>query len=110
LYIHNREYVKFVVKYFQQFEPHILKKIKIIRRIGIEFFGKNKDYKVNVSIQEDLNILEFINEAFDSSNGQNKQEEEKAEEFLGKKRKTITTIKSLKSIKKCKKRKINQSR
>jgi hypothetical protein len=60
-YIDKREYAEFVVRYFQKFEPHVLKKITTIRRIGIEFFGKNKDYKVFVSIQEDIKLSDFIN-------------------------------------------------
>ena len=59
-YINEREYVEFVIRYFQKYEPHVIEKITTIRRIGIEFFGKNKDYKVKVSIQEDIQMLEFI--------------------------------------------------
>jgi hypothetical protein len=74
-YIDKREYVEFVIRYFQKYEPHALKNITTIRRIGIEFFGKNKDYKVVVSIQEDIKLSEFISA----------QEEES--KFLGKIRK-----------------------
>jgi hypothetical protein len=74
-YIDKREYAEFVIRYFQKYEPHVLNKITTIRRIGIEFFGKNKDYKVIVSIQEDIKLSDFIGA----------QEEEP--KFLGKFRK-----------------------
>jgi hypothetical protein len=74
-YIDKREYAEFVIRYFQKYEPHVLNKITTIRRIGIEFFGKNKDYKVSVSIQEDMQLSDFIGA----------QEEEP--KFLGKFRK-----------------------
>jgi hypothetical protein len=74
-YIDKRDYAEFVIRYFQKYEPHILNKITTIRRIGIEFFGKNKDYKVIVSIQENIQLVDFISS----------QEEEP--KFLGKFRK-----------------------
>jgi hypothetical protein len=62
-YIFKRDYVRFVLEYLKNFEPYILKNINKVRRIGIEFFGKNKDYKVNVSIEEDLNVSEFAKDS-----------------------------------------------
>jgi hypothetical protein len=82
-YIDKREYAEFVIRYFQKYEPHVLNKITTIRRIGIEFFGKNKDYKVNISIQEDMLLSDFIST------------QEKESKFLGKFRKRKVNQSSL---------------
>jgi hypothetical protein len=58
-YIDKREYVEFVLKYFREYEPHIIKKITKIRRVGVEFFGKNKNYNTFVSTQPDLCMTDF---------------------------------------------------
>jgi hypothetical protein len=82
-YIDKREYVDFVMAYFRENEPNMISKIKTIRRIGIEFFGKSKNYDVKVSTQEDIKISNFMNY---SANQQSEEDEVRLTRNLKRKR------------------------
>ena len=87
-YINDRNYVKSVLAYFKEYESSVLNDITTIRQIGLEFFGKNKNHKVRITLADDLDIN------FCQDNNQNVS----TSSFIGKKRKKIQNKKRNQSM------------
>ena len=60
-YCKERDYIKYVLEYFYKNEPNILNTIEFVCYLGLEFFGKDKGYRVKATMSDVWSIDEFLN-------------------------------------------------